>query len=724
MSKWSIFFASVLGSGLALGAGIFDDGLPNGWECEGACGTEVADGVVSLAPDGGEAYGWIATRRLDDGGVLDLSLPDVGGAIGEPTTGSRMRSPPFFAEEGSLLELQFNFITTDGDEFTDYAWARLLDGEGEQVALLFTARTSRDESAVPGFGMPEIAADIDPPVVNIRPDETEWAPLGFDSGACFGPGCGQTDWVRSTYELEQSGFFVLEFGVVNWDDELFQSGLAFDAITLDQTPIGPQPAIDGVEPSEGPAAGGTEVTISGENFASPAMVDFGDVSCQQVEVIDSQTITCITGQAEPGVVDVVVINPDGQSAVLEAGFEFLVDAAPPGPDPDPAPVLLSVEPDQGSAAGGTQVTLSGEDFAAGANVKFGDSPCQDIEVIDSQTIACLTGPGEPGLVDVVISNPDGQFAVLEAGFEYLPEPEPAPVIASIDPSEGPAAGGTLVTISGENFVSGAMVRFGEQQCLDTVVAHSSTITCKTPPGAPGTVAISVENPDGAIDSLSAAFTYVAPPTIDTVSPDIGPDFGGTAITLRGSGFMQAAEVKLGVEACLDVTIAGDDHIDCITPAGSPGAVDLTVINPGGQQAVLIEAFEYLASTQLDLSIDEVGPLGLEARLVILRVHNIGEQAAIDLELDALFEGAQTESSFNLAPACKIQSGSVLCDLDRIPDWQCEVGTETVACALGNLDAGAVASVVIGYQGDGEVPVEAVVSAPNAEPVAGQAVLVD
>lgn len=220
-------------SGIA-DAQIFDGGIPPTWTCEGVCGALGADGVVTLAPSSGIQYGYVVTA-LDS--PTGLALPGVGGA-GSPTTGSRLRSEAFTATAGEDLQFYFNYVTSDGAGFADYGWARLLDASLNEVALLFTARTTPGGDTVPGFGMPPIAATITPASVTIVDGGPLWSPLGTDSGACYDVGCGYTDWVRSNYTVPADGTYVLEFGVVNWNDNGFQTGMAFDGITIGGEPPG------------------------------------------------------------------------------------------------------------------------------------------------------------------------------------------------------------------------------------------------------------------------------------------------------------------------------------------------------------------------------------------------------------------------------------------------------------------------------------------------------
>ena len=231
--RWAVFATLAASLFSQVHAGTFGNGIPEDWVCEGSCGTGVVDGVVNLAPSGGDQYGWVATTGSP---LRSLGLPGIGG-----TNGSRLRSPVFSASSGESLEFQFNYVTSDGAGFADYAWARLLDSSMEPVALLFTARTRSSGNIVPGFGMPEIGAEIIPETVNIIRGGPRWSPLGGDSGRCYASGCGYTDWVNSRYVIPETGEYVLEFGVVNWSDTAYQSGLAFDGVMVGGKPIGAEP---------------------------------------------------------------------------------------------------------------------------------------------------------------------------------------------------------------------------------------------------------------------------------------------------------------------------------------------------------------------------------------------------------------------------------------------------------------------------------------------------
>lgn len=73
-----------------------------------------------------------------------------------------------------------------------------------------------------------------------------------------------------------------------------------------------------VEPAGGPAAGGTSVTVSGQNFTGVTGVTFGGAAATALDVVDDTTLTCTTPAHAAGAVDVVVTNPTGSKTEVGA----------------------------------------------------------------------------------------------------------------------------------------------------------------------------------------------------------------------------------------------------------------------------------------------------------------------------------------------------------------------------------------------------------------------
>jgi hypothetical protein len=229
----------------------FDAGIPAGWTCTGNCGTSAdvfGPSVVALPPSS-SSYGWVSTYGSLYGdptsglpGVSpfpNASVPSNGiGNLGN-TNGSVLRSTAFVANSGEVLKFEFNYVTSDGNSFADYAWARLLNaGNGSQAAVIFTARTNADTTApvIPGFGITYPDTTLTPTSVLIGGGYVngdpgpDWSPLGPTT--CYDTGCGYTGWVGASYNVANTGNYVLEFGVTNWDDTIWDSGMAFNTVTI------------------------------------------------------------------------------------------------------------------------------------------------------------------------------------------------------------------------------------------------------------------------------------------------------------------------------------------------------------------------------------------------------------------------------------------------------------------------------------------------------------
>ena len=215
--------------------------LPAGWSCTGNCGTNTAaDGDVTLAPGFG-SYQWISTAGgLTGAGQLPVS------PTGQETNGSSAQTPTFSVNAGDKLNFYFNYITSDGVQFTEYAWAGLYSGTSTFDSYLFTARTTTSGNTVPGFGLPGLGAGVTltPSTSAIIPGGPDFSPLGGSSGGCYGgsgQGCGYTGWIQMEYTFTTAGIYSLGFGVTNALDTAFDSAFAIAGVSINDTPIDPNP---------------------------------------------------------------------------------------------------------------------------------------------------------------------------------------------------------------------------------------------------------------------------------------------------------------------------------------------------------------------------------------------------------------------------------------------------------------------------------------------------
>ena len=250
------------------------------------------------------------------------------------------------------------------------------------------------------------------------------------------------------------------------------------------------------------------------------------------------------------------------AAVVIIDFEAPYDARtiPAGEDHYVLAAFFDIPDD---AVPGTDLTIDVEDGTGGISAVF---------TVDGQSV-------HPQTVDGVIS-------------VRLPPPS----VVSISPVRAPTAGGTEVTITGENLTADTEVLIGGELLSEPVFVDSQTITGKAPAHEAGTVGVTVRNQWGSA-TLEDAFSYVSPPEITAVTPSSGP--GGVTVTITGSNFTDSedTEVFFGASAASEVQVGSPEELTCrMPPCDEEGTVfDVTVRTTGGE-AVLQNAYECVGGT--------------------------------------------------------------------------------------------------------------------------------
>lgn len=219
----------VLGVGLAVAFALWG-GRASADACDGKCGTDTANGVVSNPP-GFSSYQYVTTN----GGATKVGqIQGVGG-----TDGSLFTSNTFVSTGNTKLTFYFDYVTSDGTSlYSDYAWAALIpSGDPSLPTYLFTARTEPSGDISPGQGLPADASTLNPTTSGIVAGGPKWNELGSWSGLCYSAGCGYTGWIEASYTIAAPGSYQVEFGVINFSDVHYNSGLAFAGLENNGTPV-------------------------------------------------------------------------------------------------------------------------------------------------------------------------------------------------------------------------------------------------------------------------------------------------------------------------------------------------------------------------------------------------------------------------------------------------------------------------------------------------------
>ena len=298
------------------------------------------------------------------------------------------------------------------------------------------------------------------------------------------------------------------------------------------------------------------MTITGTGFTGATAVDFGTTAATNLTVVSDTTITA-DSPAGTGVVDVTVTTPAGTSAPSPAD-QFTYTAVV-------APVVTGMSPTSGPTAGGTLVTITGTGFTGATAVDFGTTAATDLTVVNDTTITA-DSPAGTGTVDVTVITPAGTSATSPADqFTYTAAV--APTVTGMSPTSGPAAGGTLVTITGTGFTGATAVDFGTTAATGVTVVNDTTITANSPAGT-GIVNVTVITPAGTSTTSAAdQFTYaVTAPTV---------------VSLVRFGFhMQQTSLVLTFSSALAATPAENvNNYQILTSSGVAIPVSSAVYDP-------------------------------------------------------------------------------------------------------------------------------------------------
>ncbi|TAJ17819.1 MAG: cell shape-determining protein [Dehalococcoidia bacterium] len=350
-----------------------------------------------------------------------------------------------------------------------------------------------------------------------------------------------------------------------------------------------QPIVSSVSPSTGSPSGGTVVTITGSGFVPGATVLFGGQPATNVVVVGMTSITAVTPASTAGPVTVLVSNAAGSVGGLNSAFTYTLTA----------PVLSAIAPSTGFTGGGTAVTLTGTGFTPGATVTFGGLAASNVSVVSSTQIVATTPPGTVGSAVVLVTNPGGLISGLASGFTYsatstVPPTPPASTggalsVASVSPSSGPVGVATLVTITGQGFLPGAIVTMGGLPATSVTVISGTQILAAAPTGATaGSVSVVVTNAGGVGAVLPNGYTFTTPGS-STPAPS-----GGGALTPGSSGLF---------------VFRGGSNVALVTASGcAPGRLVLWATDPKGQWVGYIPT----APAVINLSWDALFPSGIPA----------------------------------------------------------------------------------------------------------------
>jgi hypothetical protein len=336
-------------------------------------------------------------------------------------------------------------------------------------------------------------------------------------------------------------------------------------------------------------------------------------------------------------VDIRVTTPGGTSAIV-AGDKFTYV---------PGPTVTRISPAIGSTAGRTVVTITGTGFTSASTVMFGTKAAS--VRYNSATSLTATSPAGTGIVDIRVTTLGGTSPITQPADQFTY----TPTVTRISPTNGPAAGRTVVTITGTGFTSASTVKFGTKAA--SVKYNSATSLTATSPSGTGTVDVRVTTVAGTSAIVAGdKFTYLPAPKVTRISPANGPVAGGTAVTITGTGFTSTSTVTFGTKAA-SVRYNSATRLTATSPAGT-GTVDVRVTTVAGTSAIVAgDKFTYYEMPTITSISPASGPL---AGRTVVTITGTGFTSASTVKFGTKTASVRYNSATRLTATSPAGAGTV------------------------------------------------------------------
>ena len=228
------------------------------------------------------------------------------------------------------------------------------------------------------------------------------------------------------------------------------------------------------------------------------------------------------------------------------GYVLSGTASPPPPS---APTVTALSPDLRTRRRRHPVTITGTNFTGATAVKFGTSS-RDLQRHQRHHASPPQHPPEPA--PSTSPSPPAAAPARPTPATSTPTshrtPPPAPTVTGLNPTSGPTAGGTPVTITGTNFTGATAVKFGTtSRDLHRHQRHHHR-RHRTRRHRHRRRHRHHQRRNQHHQRRRPVHLHAAPPPAPTSpgsNPTSGPTAGGTPVTITGTNFTGATAVNFG-----------------------------------------------------------------------------------------------------------------------------------------------------------------------------------
>ncbi|KAK0070514.1 fibrocystin-L [Biomphalaria pfeifferi] len=335
------------------------------------------------------------------------------------------------------------------------------------------------------------------------------------------------------------------------------------------------------------------ITFDGNGFGTEACQNEIMFANSKSNIVSSNKYSInftISATGEPPIGELLQFVP----RIVNLGYALIAIPSDKGRRFGLLPKILNISPAEGSYAGGTLLTITGEGFGNDVNsiiVELTSLSCE-VKSVNYSTVICETicestcRSGNES-IQLTVSKKTGVFPAScdPSACMFSTSDDLTAIVTDIVPAEIKDES-TVLTIFGSSFNTTAenlKVLIGGQDCPIKDVENSTQFTCTL-----GRLPVGAHKIKVYVDSNGLAFTtkIVTSKAVASISsPSDTGIYGGALMVIDGNGFTQQTSVKMDSTVCSIVNISLS-QVKCILPAHAEGSIPVSIISNNVQYSPL------------------------------------------------------------------------------------------------------------------------------------------
>ena len=424
------------------------------------------------------------------------------------------------------------------------------------------------------------------------------------------------------------------------------------------------PEVEWMYPSAGHVGGGEVVTLSSKQLAAVQNIPGAELTCKfdnefvRAYYVDAETVKCTAPSHTEGFVNVeFALNNETGDFLRTKGYQFVSGAK-----------VDAVNSVYGISGG--IVDVIGADMHVSQYCRFGDLTTTG-HIVSSGLMKCESPSIGKGTVAVDVSLTSSNFFEAFSSVQHIYIG--APSISRVSPAVGTGEGGTLVTLTGQNFAPTSLLRcrFGAIE-VSAIYQNENTLECATPASSLAAKPLSVSMNHRDYVTFSNSFTFQSSLVVDAIAPSQVSSAGSSHVSITVPSVVQTPELACKFGSHKVPGLAGTNVVSCVAPAGI-GFVTVAVASNG-------QDFQYSVSTSdsVQLELKNV----IEITRIAPRVGAIGGGTLVHIEGEHLLQDNPVcRFGTTTVAATHVSSALMICETPSMFEGAYALDVSVVATAV-------------------------------------------